>query len=391
VERLVVESHPRAVAERFALDGRVLSVSPLGEGHINATYVVATEWVGAPGRRYVLQRINRAVFRDPEAVIRNVERVIGHLGSKVREEGGNPEREVLKLIPTLGGDAFLRDSEGEIWRCYAMIEGATARSTLAVPDQAYSVAKAFGRFLRCLSDFPPHELEITIPGFHDTALHLEALRDVVHRDPNSRVKEARDEFAFIEHRQDIIGSWADLLSSGELPTRAIHNDTKINNVLVDDGTGCGICVIDLDTVMPGSALVDIGDCARSALTRIETGGQDSEVFGAVVGGYLSEIGALLPEVEIEQIMEATRLLALELGIRFLADFIAGDRRFPVVQPTKNLSRCRGQLNIVRGIEEREAEMQEVVRRAAIRGHGRRSGSTTVDALRFRIDEGRTRT
>ena len=391
MERLVVESQPRAVAERFQLDGHVLSAVPLGDGHINATYVVAMESRGDPGRRYVLQRINRAVFHDPEAVIRNVERVIGHLGSKVREEGEDPEREVLELIQTLDGHAFLRDKEGEVWRCYAMIESATARSTLADPGQAYTVAKAFGRFLRRLSDFPPRELEITLPGFHDATLHLEALRDVVQRDPQNRVKEARDELAFIEDRQAIIAAWRDLLSPGELPTRAIHNDTKISNVLVDDETSRGICVIDLDTVMPGSALVDIGDCARSALTRIETGGQDLEVFGAVVRGYLGEIGALLAEVEIEQIVEATRLIALELGIRFLSDFIAGDRWFPVALPTENLDRCRGQLDMVRRIEESEAEMQEVVRRAAVRGGTRRRGSMTADAPRFRIDGGRTRT
>lgn len=391
MERLVVEPQLRAVAERFTLGGRVLSAVPFGDGHINATYVVVTESGGAPRRRYVLQRINRAVFHDPEAVVRNVERVIGHIAPKVREEGGDPEREVLKLIPTLGGDAFLRDSEGEIWRCYAMVEGATSRSTLADPDQAYTVAKAFGRFLRRLSDFPADALAVTIPGFHDAPRHMRVLRDTMREDPLDRARGTFAELEFIESRQDVIGSWAHLRSFGELPTRAIHNDTKISNVLVDDETGRGICVIDLDTVMPGSALVDIGDCARSALTRIETGGQDLELFGAVVRGYLSEIGALLAEVEIEQIVEATRLIALELGIRFLSDFIAGDRWFPVALPTDNLDRCRGQLDIVRRIEEGEAEMQEVVRCAAVRGGTQGRGSTTADALRFRIDGGRTRT
>jgi Ser/Thr protein kinase RdoA (MazF antagonist) len=272
-----------------------------------------------------------------------------------------------------------------------MIEGATARSTLADPQQAYTVANAFGRFLRRLSDFPPHELEITLPGFHDATLHLEALRDVVDRDPHRRREEAHGDLAFIEDRRDVIATWTDLLSSGELPTRAIHNDTKISNVLADDETGCGICVIDLDTVMPGSVVIDIGDCARSALTRVKTRGQDLEVFGAVVHGYISEIGGLLAEAEIERIVEATRLLALELGIRFLSDFIAGDRWFPVAQPAENLDRCRGQLRIVRGIEKSEPEMQEIVRRAAVRRHGQRRGSTTIDALRFRVDGGRSRT
>jgi len=381
-----VESRSRSVAERFAVGGRIVSVAPLGDGHINATYEVRT--ASDHGRRYVLQRINRGVFRDPGAVIRNAERVIRHIEGKVREEGRDPEREVLQLIPTLDGGAFLRDGEGEIWRCYAMIEGATAHSTLAGPDRAYTVARAFGRFLRWLADFPPHELEITLPGFHDTPGHLRALREATRSDRRDRLGEVGDELAFAEDRREAIVARAARLSAGGLPVRAIHNDTKISNVLVDDGTGRGICVIDLDTVMPGSAVVDIADCARSALTRVERPGRDPEVFAAVVRGYLAEIGGLLSEAEVELIVEGTWTIALELGIRFLTDFIVGDRWFPVAYPTENLNRCRGQLRVVQRIEKNEAEWGEIVRRAASRGPMRRG--PTTDALRFRVDGGRTR-
>lgn len=376
-----MEPEPAAAAECFALGGRVRSIGRFGDGHINATYVVAAVSEDGSERRCVLQRINRAVFRDPEAVIRNVERVIAHVGSKLRDERRDPHREALRLVPTLSGSVSHRDDKGELWRCYAMIEQAAARSVLAGAGQAYTIAKAFGRFLRWLSDFPPDALETVIRGFHDTARHLRILEDAVRRAPRRREREVGDEFSFIEDRRRGVREWTDRLSSGELPTRTVHNDTKINNVLIDEETGRGICVIDLDTVMPGAAVVDIGDCARSALTRVENPGRDPEIFAAVVRGFLSEIGDLLGEAEIEQIVEATRISALELGIRFLSDFLVGDRWFPAPRPDENLDRCREQLQIVRRIEDSATEMAEVVRRMQQRG------STTADVLRSRTDEG----
>lgn len=380
--RLAVEPVPGNVVERFALGGRVLSAAPLGEGHINATYLIATESECGTGRRYVLQRINRAVFRDPKSVIRNVKRVIAHLGSKVREEGGNPEREVLNLIPTQEGAAFLCDAEGEVWRCYAMIEGATARSTLTGPDQAFTVAKAFGRFLRQASDFPADALAVTIPGFHDASRHMQALHHSVRDDPLDRASGTLEEFEFIEEHRGLIETWAGLRSSEDVPTRVVHNDTKIDNVLVDDDSGLGICIIDLDTVMPGTALVDVGDCARSALTGPEDIGRplDLAIFDAVIRGYLDEAGGLLTDAEIEHTVFATRLIALELGIRFLADHIAGDRWFPVADPSENLDRCRAQLDLVRGIEGNEDEMVGIVRRASRSRRRRRRGPRTTDGL-----------
>ncbi len=387
-------TRPRKIAERFKVGGPVLSVDPHGEGHINATYVVTAEPEGGPRRRYVLQRINRRVFRDPEAVIRNVARVTEHLRSKVAEEGGDPDREVLSLVRTADGDApFVRDDEGEVWRCFAMIERARAHSTLSSPKQARTVASAFGRFLRRLSDCPPHELEVALPGLHDAAGHLAALRDVSGDDPLGRASDVQNELAFVETRRGLIESWADLLSSEDAPTRVIHNDTKVSNVLIDEDSGRGICVIDLDTVMPGSALVDIGDFARSVLTGPEDVGRgvDLALFAAAIGGYLGEAGRLLTDVEVENIVQATRLIALELGIRFLADYVAGDRWFPVGRPDENLARCRVQLKLVREIGEHEDEMRRIVRRAVARSRRRRGrGPTTEDALRFRFDGGRAR-
>jgi Ser/Thr protein kinase RdoA (MazF antagonist) len=391
---LTVEARSREIAERFEVGGPVLSVDRHGDGHINATYVVTAGTRGGASRRYVLQRINRSVFRDPEAVVRNAERVTGHLRSKVLEEGGRPEREVLRLVRTADGAApFARDGEGEVWRCYAMIERASAHSTVANPKQARTVGSAFGRFLRRLSDFPAHELEITLPGLHDAVAHLRALRGVARDDPLGRAAEVQGELAFVEARRRPIETWMDLLSSGDVPTRAIHSDTKVSNVLLDEDTGRGVCVIDLDTVMPGSALVDVGDFARSVLTGPEGIGRgvDLALFGAAVRGYLGEAGRLLAETEIEHVVQATRMIALELGIRFLADHVAGDRWFPVGSPGENLARSRVQLDLARRIEERDDEMTAIVRRAVARSRRwRRRRPTTGDALRYRIDGGRTR-
>ena len=390
----MVELQARTVAERFALDGDVLTVEPHGDGHINATYVVTAGSEPTPRCRYVLQRINRRVFRDPEAVIRNIERVTRHLRLRITGEGGDPERGVVRLIPTSeGGDSFVRDDCGEVWRCLAMIERASALSTLTRPKQARAVASAFGRFLRYLSDCPVHELTLTLPGLHATAGQLAALDDVVHADPLGRLPEAGEELAFIEARRGAIRTWKELLSSGVGSVRVIHNDTKVSNVLVDERSGRGVCVIDLDTVMPGSALIDIGDLARSVLTGPEDTGRgvDLGLFDAAIRGYLDETAALLAEAEIENIVPATRLIALELGIRFLVDYLGGDRWFPVQKPVGNLARSRVQLKLAREIEGRDDEMRRIVCRAVARSRRRRGrGPTTDDAIRFRFDGGRAR-
>ena len=381
----------KRVAERFATGGAVKSVARLGEGHIHATYEVVVARDGGTAYRFVLQRINRAVFGDPSAVVRNVERVIEHLRSRTAEEGGKPEREVLTLVPARDDAMFVRDEEGEIWRCYEWIERAAARSTVAGPSQARTVARTFGRFLRRMSDFPAHTLEITIAGFHDVTAHLRQLENVVREDPCARAAKAEKERAFIECREDGIAAWMELLACDQVSMRPVHNDTKVSNVLIDQETGEGICVIDLDTVMPGFALVDVGDCIRSAMTGPEAVGRavDLSLFEAVVRGFLDEAGDLLSAAEVGHIVEATRSIALELGIRFLSDFIAGDRWFPVSTAVENLDRCRAQLELVRGIEEREDGMAGIVCRAAERSRRSRiRGLASADAIRFGIDGGR---
>ncbi len=376
MEPLTGDRSPRTIADRFEVGGDIVSVRPLGEGHINATYAVATD--REDDRRYVLQRINRAIFRNPEAVIRNAERIVSHVRPKIRDEGGDPDRECLTPIRTQSGQPFARDPEGDVWRCCTLIEGASAHSTLTSAKQVETIARAFGRFLRHLGDYPPGGLEITLPGLHDTLRHLDTLREAARTDPLGRAPDVHQELALIEEQRETIVAWAARLASRDIPVRAVHNDTKINNVLVDNASGHGICVIDLDTVMPGSAVIDIGDCARSALTRVAEPGQEAETFSAVIRGYLAELGSLLTDAEIEQIVPAARAIAVELGSRFLADHLTGDRWFPVARPSENLDRARGQLQIARHLEMNETDYVEIVRRAAGRRSLRGTRSGTLD-------------
>jgi len=367
-----VTSAPGVAAEQFAVDGSIVSVAPLGDGHINETHEIRTD----SGRRYVLQRINRAVFRDPEAVMRNVDRVVRHLVGKVAADRGDVTREVLTLIPSRDGAVAFRDREGETWRCYVFVEGVTAHSAGIDAARAHAVGAAFGRFLRRVSDLPPDEVEVTIPGFHDPARHLAALRGAVRSDRCGRRGRATPEIALIEARGEDTERWSERLGpDGGFPTRVVHNDTKVSNVLVDDRTGRGACVIDLDTVMPGSAVIDMADCARSALTRALRPGGDPAIFEAVLRGFLSEAGEGLVEPELEALVDATRVIALELGTRFLTDFLTGDRWFPAAEVEENLDRCRGQLRIAQWVEQNEAALRTIAHRAARGRKERRAPST----------------
>jgi len=347
-----------AAAMRFALAGRVVRIEPLRGGHIHASFAVVAH-AASGERRYVLQRMNRAVFPQPEAILRNVERVSAHLADKVRDEGGDPQREGLTLLRTPDGAAGVLDEAGDLWRCCAMIERARSRATVADPRVARTVAAAFGRFLRRMEDFPLDNLEPAVRHFHDTGAHVAALWRAVRADEGRRARRAHEELHFVEARGPELEEENDGRST-PCRMRPIHGDTKVDNVLIDDETGRGICVIDLDTVMPGRAAIDIADCARSAMTGREERGRriDLCLFEAVVGGFLAELGEGC--VGAEEVVTTTQRIAFELGVRFLTDFLSGDRRFPVRAPCENLARCRVQFRLVREMERRQEEM---VRRA----------------------------
>ena len=355
-----------SAAKRFAFRGAVLSIRPLGDGHINDTFSVDCRDSTRRIWRYVLQRVNRTAFPDPIALIRNVERVTAHLRGKAKASGGAPdpcapktpqELRPLTPVPTQEGALHWVDPDGDVWRSFVRVVG-VAYSVIQTPAHAYAVGRAFGRFLLWMSDFPASELETTLPSFHHTPTYLAALRDAVALDPCGRAKEAKREIAFAEARADVAPVLDELRASGAVPERVIHGDTKIDNVLVDEQTHAAVCVIDLDTVMRGISLFDIGDCVRSALTGGDgvekTSGQlasgEIGIAGSIVSGYLEGSEDLLTATEIEKIGLSARVIALELGIRFLTDFVRGDVRFRTETSEQNLERAREQFALARRVQ-----------------------------------------
>ena len=252
------ELHLRSIAAQFDIAGEYRASDPVGSGHINDTYCVAFEDCGQP-KRYVLQRINHLVFKNPALVMENIERVTAHLAKKLASKP-DANRRVLRLIPVRGGLRYFQDEQGNFWRAYRFIENARSHDAVAAPRQAFEAAKAYGQFQKMLADLPPPPLHETIPDFHDTPKRCAALLKAIEKDSFNRAAAAKKEIEFASARAPM----ADTLLKANLPQRVTHNDTKFNNVLLDDATGEGVCVVDLDTVMPGLALYDFGDLVRSA-------------------------------------------------------------------------------------------------------------------------------
>ncbi len=355
------------ILRHFSVEGAYLEAHPYGCGHINDTYAVYVQ-NGAGVRRYVLQRINDYVFKDPAALMENVVRVTQHLRQKIVTAGGDVRRETLNLIPTTTGNAFYVDPCGNYWRGYLFVEGAQTYENVERMEHIYNAAKAFGRFQRRLSDFPADQLHEVIPDFHHTRKRFETFVSAVEADPVNRAATVKQEIAAIEARAEETTVLVDLQASGELPVRVTHNDTKFNNVMIDDETGEGICVIDLDTVMPGLALYDFGDAVRSATNRAPEDEPDAsrvymdlDVYEHLTHGYLGAARDFLTPAEIEYLPFAAKLMTLENGIRFLTDYLQGDVYFKIRREHHNRDRCRNQLQLVRDMEAHFAEMMRIVR------------------------------
>jgi Ser/Thr protein kinase RdoA (MazF antagonist) len=351
----------RAVARHFQFHGEVAGFSPHGNGHINDTYLVTCRTDGAPSR-YILQHINRHVFRDPVAVMQNIERVTAHLAGQMR---GVPDvaRRILTLVPARDGSAWHVDNEGETWRAYRFIDGACSYETAESTKLAFEAARAFGRFQQQLSGLPASVLQETIPNFHHTPKRFAALQQAIAADSCQRAALARQEIDFALARQSL----ASVLLDANLPQRITHNDTKLNNVLFDEATGEGICVIDLDTVMPGLALYDFGDLVRTTTSPAAEDERDLTkvtmqfpMFEALVRGYLLAAGEFLTRAEKSFLAFSGKLITFEVGIRFLADHLAGDTYFKIHREGHNLDRCRTQFRLVESIESQEKAMNSLV-------------------------------
>jgi hypothetical protein len=351
----------RAVTRQFQLRGHFISTAPYGAGHINDTYCAVFDQGGGQVR-YIVQRINHHVFKNPPALMKNVQRVTAHLAQKTAG-CHDPLRRVLKLIPANDGLPYYHDADGNHWRIYIFIGDARSYDAVESPQQAFAAAKAFGQFQKLLSDLPAPRLHDTIPDFHHTPKRFAALEKAIEADTANRAKLAKPEIEFaLKHKAD-----TSVLLNANLPERVTHNDTKFNNVMLDDATGEGICVIDLDTVMPGLALYDFGDMVRTATSPAKEDERDFSkvtmqfpMFEALARGYLATAAEFLTLAEKKLLAFSGRLITFEIGIRFLADFLAGDTYYKVHREGHNLDRCRTQFKLVESIEAQEPAMNKLV-------------------------------
>lgn len=358
----------RAICALFDMRADFVHAHLYGSGHINDTYCA---WFDQAGQRvrYIVQRINHNVFKTPEALMENVDRVTKHSLAVLKNEG-NPEayRRCLTCIPATDGKPYAKDAEGNVWRVYPFIERARGYDELETCEQAYQAARSFGEFQKLAAGLGGARLHETIPDFHNTPKRLAALEAAIAADSAGRVKDATAEIEFARARAADCARVTDLIASGEIPERVTHNDTKLNNVLLDDVTSEGTCVIDLDTTMPGSALYDFGDMVRTAAPTTREDEVDLaqvdirlDRFEALVKGYLSS-ATFLNEAELANLAFAGKLLTLECGIRFLTDYLSGDTYFKIKRPGHNLDRCRNQFAYVAAIEKKLPEMEAIVNR-----------------------------
>ena len=351
------------VAHQFEIPGEFVEGQPYGSGHINDTYRVVFQQ-GAARPDFILQRINHTIFKDPVALMENIHRVTTHLAGEVAGTRDS-DRRVLSLIPARDGKVWHKDEKGNTWRAYNFIENARTYDAVESTDQAYQAGKAFGAFQQMLSSLPAPRLHDTIPDFHHTPKRFAALEQAIAADVAKRVALAEPEIEFALSRQSITS----VLVDAGLPERVTHNDTKFNNVLLDDATGEGICVIDLDTVMPGLALYDFGDMVRTTTSPAKEDEQDLSrvamqfsMFEALVRGYLSSASGFLTKAEKEFLAFSGKLITFEIGIRFLTDYLCGDTYFKVHREGHNLDRCRTQFKLVESIGRQEEAMQKFVSR-----------------------------
>ena len=352
----------------FKLPGELKECIRYGSGHINDTYRLIYETPQGT-KRYILQRMSKSIFKKPVELMENVSGVTAWLRKKIIENGGNPERETLTLVKSNDGLPYFVDSTGEYWRVYLFIEGATCYDAVKDDNDFYQSAVAFGHFQRLLADYPAETLHETIKDFHNTPDRLEKFKKAVAEDVCGRAASVQKEIDFILEREELTHALYDLQLDGRLPLRVTHNDTKLNNIMIDDETGKAICVIDLDTVMPGLTANDFGDSIRfGASTALEDEQDLSKVscdlhlFDVYARGFIEGCGGALTDLEIDMLPMGAILMTFENGIRFLTDHLEGDHYFHIHREGHNLDRCRTQLTLVKDMEEKLPQMNEIIQK-----------------------------
>ena len=355
------------LAAEFRMPGDYISHAPCGHGHINDTYEVRVNQAGTPVR-YILQRINHTIFTRPEQVMENIHRVTTHITEKLHaSQVKDIYRRVLTLVPCRDGRLWHQDAAGNHWRAYLYVEGAEAHSHVNSTALAEEAARSFGRFQHLLSDLPLPRLADTIPNFHHTRSRYDALMLAVAENRAGRRDALALEIDWCRERESMVDVLLNAHAAGLLPERITHNDTKINNVMIDHHTGEGICVMDLDTVMPGLVLYDFGDLVRTTTISTAEDEEDTSLvqmrlpmFEALVRGYLASASSFLTNTEIDYLAFSGKLITLETGLRFLTDYLNGDVYFKTRHPQQNLERFRVQAQLVESIERQQSSMEEVV-------------------------------
>ena len=351
----------------FDFGGEIVGAVRYGSGHINDTFCVHTQPGEGPCRRFILQRISAAAFHHPDQVMANIASVTAFLRRAIAEAGGDPSRETMTVLLTREGRSFYTDSEGGAWRVYPFIENTVCLQAAETPELFAASARTFGRFQRMLKDYPADTLYETIPRFHDTEDRLAKLKAAVEADVMGRVKDVQPELDFVRKREADCSVALQALREGRLPLRVTHNDTKLNNVLIDRDSGEGICVIDLDTVMPGLSINDFGDSIRFGANHsaederdLSKVNFDLSLYEVYTQGFLEGAGGALTPAELDYLPWGAKLMTLECGIRFLTDYLEGDHYFRIHREGQNLDRCRTQFKLVADMEAQWAAMKAVV-------------------------------
>ncbi len=363
------EKQLQEISKKFQIYGEILHAETLKIGHINETYT-ATYDQGGTRVRYIHQKINGHVFKNPVGVMRNVMRVTTHIRKKLEARNvRDVTRRSLIVIPTRDGKSFFQNGDSEVWRTFVFVEGVETYEAVQTPDQAFQAGRAFGEFQHHLVDLPGERLLETIPNFHHTRKRFAALQQAIQKDHYNRAKEAGAEIDFALQHEPVVDVILNAMAKGRIPERITHNDTKFNNVMLDVLTGEAMCIVDLDTVMPGCALYDFGDMVRTTtsptledeldLTKVK---MQMPMFKKLAEGYLSTAGQFLTRTEKSHIAFSGKLITFEIGIRFLTDYLSGDQYFRIHRPAHNLDRCRTQFKLVESIERQEEAMQKYVNR-----------------------------
>ena len=355
------------VVAAFDVEGKVVEYIPFGNGHINDTRLVTMD----NGVQYVLQRINKNVFKRPDLLMENYVGVTKFIRKKIEEMGGDPLRNVLNAMPTKDGKAFLLDEEGEFWRLLVYVTDSIGYDKVERPEQFYDSAVSFGDFQYMLRDYPAHTLHETIVNFHNTPDRYRQLMEAIENNAAGRLDEVSAEIEFAKARFEFAHTLENAHKEGKLPLRVTHNDTKLNNILFDINNGEALCVIDLDTIMPGYSVNDFGDSIRfGATTALEDETDLSKVnfdislYELYVKGFIEGAKGGLTEGELEMLPIGAIMMTFECGMRFLADYLNGDTYFRIHRPSHNIDRCRNQFKLVADMESQLDEMKAIVRKYA---------------------------